>query len=67
MRIQKTLSMKERVAEHGGLFRCAVRRGENSNEQELLVRARSASEARSRLEKAFGCVLAAFAVKSYVC
>lgn len=59
-------TMKERVAEQGGLFSCAFRARNGRMSDRCLVRAHDAQEARGRIVKAVGCALAAFAVNAYV-
>lgn len=60
-------SMRELVAEHGGYFACAFATERGVRRSNVLVRAANAKEARSRIEKVLGCVLAAFSVQAYVC
>ena len=60
-------SMKEYVDEHGGYFACAFTTERGVRRSNVLVRAADAKEARSKIERAIGCVLAAFCVQAYVC
>lgn len=59
-------TMKEKVAEQGGLFSCAFRAQNGRRSSRCLVRARSAQEAKSKIAKAIGCALAAFMVNAFV-
>lgn len=61
-----TKTMKERVAEQGGLFSCAFRAKNGRKSDRCLVRAHDAKEARSKIAKAVGCVLTMFAVNAFV-
>ena len=62
----KEMTMKERVAEQGGLFSCAFKARNGRKSDRVLVRAHDAREARSRLTKAVGCVLTTFVVNAFV-
>lgn len=59
-------TMKERVAEQGGLFSCAFKARNGRQSDRCYVRAHDAQEARDRISKAVGCALAAFAVNAFV-
>ena len=65
--MKKNRSMKELVNEHGGYFACAFTTESGVKRSHVLVRATDAKEARSKIEKVMGCVLAAFCVQAYVC
>ena len=65
--MKKNKSMKELVNEHGGYFACAFTTESGVKRSNVLVRAADAKEARSKIEKVMGCVLAAFCVQAYVC
>ena len=58
-------TMKERVAEQGGLFSCSYRTKDGKSRSNVHVRAHDAAEARSRLERILGCVLAVFTVNAF--
>lgn len=62
----KEMTMKERVAEQGGLFSCAFKARNGRKSDRVLVRAHDAREARSRLTKAVGCILTVFTVNAFV-
>ena len=59
-------TMKERVAEQGGLFSCAFRAKNGRNSDRCLVRAHDAREARSKIRKIVGCALTMFTVNAFV-
>ena len=59
-------TMKERVAEQGGLFSCAFKAQNGRRSDRCLVRAHSAQEAKNRIAKAIGCALVAFVVNAFV-
>lgn len=59
-------TMKERVAEQGGLFNCAFRARNGRRSDRCLVRAHDAQEARNKIQKVVGCVLTMFAVNAFV-
>lgn len=61
----KGKTMKERVAEQGGLFSCSYRTKDGKSRSNVHVRAHDAQEARSRLERILGCVLAVFTVNAF--
>lgn len=60
------MTMKERVAEQGGLFSCAFRAQNGRKSERCLVRAHDAQEARNKIRKVVGCALAAFTVNAFV-
>ena len=59
-------TMKERVAEQGGLFSCAFKAQNGRKSERCLVRAHDAREARDKIAKIVGCALATFAVNAFV-
>lgn len=59
-------TMKEKVAEQGGLFSCAFKAQNGRKSDRCLVRAHDAKEARRKITKAVGCVLTMFAVNAFV-
>lgn len=59
-------TMKERVAEQGGLFSCAFKAQNGRESKRCLVRAHDAQEARSKIMKVVGCALTMFAVNAFV-
>lgn len=59
-------TMKERVAEQGGLFSCAFKARNGRQSDRCFVRAHNAREARSKIRKIVGCALTMFAVKAFV-
>lgn len=61
-----TKTMKEKVAEQGGLFSCAFRARNGRKSDRCLVRAHDAKEARLKIAKAVGCALTVFAVNAFV-
>lgn len=62
--MNKEMTMKERIAAHGGLFACAFKTENGRQSSRCYVRAHSAGEARQVIKKAVGCALMAFAVKA---
>ena len=62
----KEKTMKERIAEQGGLFNCAFMAQNGRKSNRCFVRAHNAIEARARISKIVGCALVAFTVKSFV-
>lgn len=61
----KGKTMKERVAEQGGLFSCSYRTKDGKSRSNVPVRAHDAAEARSKLERFLGCALALFVVNAF--
>ena len=59
-------TMKERVAEQGGLFSCAFRAKNGRRSDRCLVRALDAQEARGKIMKVVGCALTMFTVNAFV-
>ena len=59
-------TMKEKVAEQGGLFSCAFKARNGRRSDRCLVRAHDAREARMKITKIVGCALTAFAVNAFV-
>lgn len=64
--MKKDKTMKEMVAEHGGLFSCAFRTRNGRSSDRCLVRAHDAKEARRKITKIVGCALATFTVNAFV-
>lgn len=62
----REMTMKERVAEQGGLFSCAFKAQNGRKSDRCLVRAHDAREARSKIMKVVGCALTMFAVNAFV-
>lgn len=59
-------TMKERVAEQGGLFSCAFKAQNGRKSDRCLVRSRDAQEARGKIMKVVGCALTTFVVNAFV-
>ena len=59
-------TMKERVAEQGGLFSCAFKAQNGRRADRCLVRAHDAQEARNKIMKVVGCTLTMFTVNAFV-
>ena len=64
--MRKDKTMKERIAEHGGLFSCAFRAQNGRKSDRCLVRAHDAKEAREHISKILGCALTMFVVNAFV-
>ena len=62
----KEKTMKERIAEQGGLLNCAFMAHNGRKPDRCFVRAHNAREAREKISKIVGCALVAFTVKSFV-
>lgn len=66
MKGENKMTMKERIAEQGGLFSCAFEAKNGRRSSRCIVRAHNAKEARTKIIKIVKCALVMFAVKAYV-